>query len=99
VDKHRQQIIALLHGHFHNGIRGWSDRGPAGAAPVHEIVFPSALYNENRKLTEQKAPGYNLSEFRPGYTLVEIRDRTMTLRYKPLGAEVEAEKGLELAGS
>jgi 3',5'-cyclic AMP phosphodiesterase CpdA len=99
VDKHRQQIIALLHGHFHNGIRGWSDRGQAGEAPVHEIVFPSALYNENRKLTEQKAPGYNLSEFRPGYTLVEIRDRTMTLRYKPLGAEVEAEKGLELAGS
>lgn len=96
LGKHRPQIIALLHGHFHNGIRGWSDPGEAGAALVHEICFPSALYNQDRKLTEQKAPGYNLSEFRPGYTLVEIRDGTMTLRYKPLGADVAAEKELAL---
>ena len=88
-----------MHGHFHNGIRGWSDRKGLGKALIHEIVFPSALYNQDRKLTEQKAPGYNLSEFRPGYTLVEIRDQILTLRYKPLGAEVAAEKELPLAAS
>ncbi|HUE70452.1 MAG TPA: hypothetical protein VMP01_06135 [Pirellulaceae bacterium] len=99
IEKHAGHIIALLHGHFHNGIRGWSDRrGPEGA-PIHGIVFPSALYNKDRKLTEQKAPGYNLSEFRPGYTLAEIRGQTLTLRYKPRGAEVAAEKELPLAAS
>jgi 3',5'-cyclic AMP phosphodiesterase CpdA len=96
VDRHAAQIIALLHGHFHNGIRGWSDRKGAGKAPVHEIVFPSALYNQDRKLGEQRAPGYNLSEFRPGYTLAEIHDQTLSLRYKPLGADPAAEKKLPL---
>ncbi|HUE70584.1 MAG TPA: hypothetical protein VMP01_06815 [Pirellulaceae bacterium] len=99
IDKHSGHVIALLHGHFHNGIRGWSDRPRPEGAPIHEIVFTSALYNQDRKLTEQKAPGYNLSEFRPGYTLVEIRGQILTLRYKPLGAEVAAEKELPLAAS
>lgn len=89
----------MLHGHFHNGIRGWSDRrGPEGA-PIHEIVFPSALYNKDRKLTEQQAAGYNLREFRPGYTLVKIHGQTLTLRYKPLGAMIAAEKDLPLVAT
>lgn len=99
IEKHAGHLIAMLHGHFHNGIRGWSDqRGPEGV-PLHEIVFPSALYNQDRKLTAQMAPGYNLSEFRPGFTLVEIRDQTLALRYKPLGAELAAETKLPLAAS
>lgn len=99
IDKHAGHILALLHGHFHNGIRGWSDRRGSEGAQFHEIVFPSALYNQDRKLTEQKAPGYNLREFRPGYTLVEIHGQVLTLRYKPLGATIAAEKELPLAGS
>jgi hypothetical protein len=88
---HRDRVVALFHGHFHNGIRGWDDT-PA----IHEIVFPSALYNEDRKLAEQEAPGYNLSEFRPGYTQVRIKDGTMTLTYKPIGKDASAKKECKL---
>ncbi|MEQ8791791.1 MAG: metallophosphoesterase [Pirellulaceae bacterium] len=84
---HRGTVLALMHGHFHNGIRGWDDH-----APVHEICFPSALYNGDRHLEEQHAPGYNPLEFRPGFTLVTIEDGAMKLRYKVLGGDVGVEK-------
>lgn len=79
LDKHANRILALLHGHFHCGLRGWNDRDP-----LHEIVFPSALYNRNRNLAEQKAPGYYLTEFRPGFVEVALRASGMTLHYRPL---------------
>jgi len=82
-----ERVLALLHGHFHAGLRGWDDR-----KTIHEIVFPSALYNKDRGLTRQKAPGYNLSEFRPGYTLAAIKKGMLTLRYKPVGIDTAAEK-------
>ena len=85
VRRHESRILALFHGHFHNGLRGWDDH-----TPIHEVCFPSALYNQDRKLEEQKAPGYNPLEFRPGFTLVEIANQTMTLRYKPAGVETPA---------
>jgi Icc protein len=90
---HAGRVIAMMHGHFHNGIRGWNDH-----APVHEICFPSALYNQDRKLEERGAPGYNPIEFRPGYTLVTIGNGQMTLRYKPRGAELSVSRtcGLQL---
>jgi hypothetical protein len=50
--------------------------------------MPSVLYNLDRGLEKQKAPGFNPIEFRPGYTLVTIDKGVMTLDYKPLGAEV-----------
>ena len=92
VKKHEFRVLALFHGHFHNGIRGWDDR-----APVHEILFPSALYNQDRNLEDKKAPGYNLPEFRPGYTLVSIKDGAMTLQYRVTGTDEKAEKVLKLA--
>lgn len=76
VSRHANRILALFHGHFHNGIRGWSDH-----APVQEILFPSALYNQDRRLEEQKAPGYNLTEFRPGFTKVTIADGRLKLKF------------------
>lgn len=79
---HRDELIAVCHGHFHNGIRGWSDR-----APLHEICFPSALYNQNRGLEEKQAPGFHPVEFRPGYTLATIDQGRLTLEYRPTGAE------------
>jgi 3',5'-cyclic AMP phosphodiesterase CpdA len=88
---HRDRIVALFHGHFHNGIRGWDD-----TTGIPEIVFPSALYNQDRKLVDQRAPGYNLKEFRPGYTRVRIKDGVMTLLYKPLGEEASAKKECKL---
>lgn len=78
--KHRDTVLALFHGHFHNGLRGWDDH-----PPCHEICFPSALYNQDRKLREQQAPGYNLAEFRPGYTRVTIASDSMRFVYQPLG--------------
>ena len=89
--RHRDRVVATFHGHFHNGIRGWDDHGS-----LHEIIFPSALYNLNRRLEEQKAPGYNLNEFRPGYTLVALEGRKMTLKYNPAEAKATAEKQFDL---
>ncbi len=89
--RHRDRVVATFHGHFHNGIRGWDDHGS-----MHEIIFPSALYNLNRRLEQQKAPGYNLKEFRPGYVLVTLEGRKMTLRYKPLEAKATVEKQFDL---
>lgn len=80
VSRHASRILALFHGHFHNGIRGWSDR-----APVQEILFPSALYNQDRRLEEQKAPGYNLAEFRPGFTKVAMAGGVMKLTFQVVG--------------
>lgn len=89
VSRHQQHILALFHGHFHNGIRGWDDH-----SPVHEIVFPSALYNQDRQLQKQQAPGYNLPEFRPGFTQVTIADGRMSLRYHVTGRKESVEKSL-----
>lgn len=80
LEKHRDTVLALFHGHFHNGLRGWDDH-----PPCHEICFPSALYNQDRKLREQQAPGYNLPEFRPGYTRVTIAPDSLRFLYQPLG--------------
>ena len=85
---HRERVIALLHGHFHNGVRGWDDH-----APVQEICFPSALYNQDRNLAEQKAPGYYLNELRPGYTVVTISGEKLKLEYRVTGvSEVEGKE-------
>lgn len=85
--RHKNQVLALLHGHFHNGVRGWEDH-----APLHEVVFPSALYNQDRRLAEQKAPGYVLPELRPGFVQVSLRRDGMSLRYKPVGVKEAAER-------
>ena len=80
LQRHSDSILALFHGHFHNGVRGWEDHGM-----LHEICFPSALYNLDRKLEKQDAPGYNLAEFRPGFTQVSIERGVMKLGYQPTG--------------
>lgn len=94
MKKHESRVLGVFHGHYHNGIRGWDDR-----APLHEVIFPSALYNQDRKLEAQKAAGYNLPEFRPGYTLVRLREGAMILEYKVTGAESDAHKTLRLGRS
>jgi calcineurin-like phosphoesterase family protein len=93
LDEYRDRVLALWHGHFHNGIRGWTDRGP-----LQETLFPSALYNLDRRLAEQQAPGYNLLEFRPGFTQVTIDGEKLELQYVPVGhAEEAAVKELTLS--
>jgi 3',5'-cyclic AMP phosphodiesterase CpdA len=77
VRKHGPRVLALFHGHFHNGLRGWND-----AAPVHEICFPSALYNQNRGLEEAKAPGYNPDEFRPAYSQVKLGEGKLHIQLR-----------------
>ncbi len=92
LDQHRDRVLCLMHGHFHNGIRGWNDR-----KALHEIVFPSVLYNRDRRLEAQMAPGYNLPEFRPGYTLATVEQGKLLLEYKPTGEEASQRKSLELS--
>jgi calcineurin-like phosphoesterase family protein len=77
LKEHERHTLALFHGHFHNGLRGWQDNGS-----LHEVCFPSALYNLDRKLQEQQAPGYNPLEFRPGYTQVKITSQEIQLRFQ-----------------
>ncbi len=91
LDKHTASVIALMHGHFHNGIRGWDDR-----APIQEICFPSALYNQDRKLEARGAPGYNPDEFRPGFTLVTIDGGQMKLTYQPVGFDASLTRTCDL---
>jgi predicted phosphodiesterase len=86
VDKHKSRTLGIFHGHFHNGLRGWDDR-----APVHEVCFPSALYNQDRALEKNKAPGYNVPEFRPGFTVVTIRADKLELSYRTLDGEAAEE--------
>lgn len=87
LKKHQKMVLALFHGHFHCGLHGWEDH-----SPLHEVIFPSALFNIDNKLTEKKAPGYNLPEFRPGFTLVEMGNKGLTLQYKPVGIKTAQEK-------
>lgn len=91
INRYKHQIVAMMHGHFHNGIRGWKD-----ATGIHEICMPSVLYNLDRGLEKQKASGYNPIEFRPGYTMVTIDKGVMLLDYKPLGADKSITKKCEL---
>lgn len=90
--RHASRLLAVFHGHFHNGLRGWTDH-----APLHEVSFPSALYNQDRKLEEQRAPGYNPVEFRPGFTAVTATPDWLRLEFKPLGQEVAVTKELPRA--
>jgi len=94
MERHAPRILASFHGHFHNGLRGWSDH-----APLHEVCFPSALYNQDRKLESQQAPGYNPLEFRPGFTLVNITDGTLKLRFKAVGDEPKNLRDLKLSAA
>ena len=89
IASHADRVIAVMHGHFHNGLRGWDDR-----APVHEIVFPSGLYNQDRGLEAKGAAGYNPVEFRPGFTLVRISDGAINLDYRPTGTDAKVSKTL-----
>lgn len=84
LQEHSARTVALFHGHFHNGLRGWDDR-----APVHEISFPSALWNADRKLESQHAPGYNPPEFRPGFTRVRLREGALDLEFQPVVADAK----------
>jgi predicted phosphodiesterase len=84
-------IAAFFAGHFHEGLRIWSD-----THGIHEIVLPSNCWNTARKELD-KAPGYSAMEFRPGYTLAGLSADSVTLRYKPLGQPVSATRRLALS--
>jgi len=90
VDRYQDRVLATLHGHFHNGIRGWRDHGQ-----LVEVMLPSVCYNQSRDLAEAiaagKAQGFFVDELRPGYVLATLGKGKLTLRYKPLGAEVHGE--------
>jgi len=87
LNRHQKIVLALFHGHFHCGLHGWEDH-----TPLQEVIFPSALFNIDNKLTEKQAPGYNLPEFRPGFVLAEIGKKGLTLRYKPVGMETTLDR-------
>lgn len=81
--RHSDRILVCLHGHFHNGIRGWRDHGQ-----TVEVLCPSVCYNQNRGLTERIAAGettgFFVDELRPGYVLAQLGQGRLVMRYKPL---------------
>jgi predicted phosphodiesterase len=86
-----KNIAAFFAGHFHEGLRIWSDTNG-----IHEIVLPSNCWNTAVKGLD-KAPGYSAGEFRPGYALAEFSAASISLRYKPLGQPALAAKVLGLS--
>lgn len=46
-------------------------------------------------MLEQQAPGYNLPEFRPGFTQVTIEDGQMSLNYHVTGKQDSVKKSLD----
>lgn len=88
--QHEDRILACLHGHFHNGIRGWRDHGR-----TVEVLCPSVCYNQNRNLAARiadgKASGFFVNELRPGYVIAELGNGQFKMRYKPLGADLNGE--------
>ncbi|HAY81510.1 MAG TPA: hypothetical protein DCY79_17030 [Planctomycetaceae bacterium] len=87
--EYQETLLACMHGHFHNGIRGWRDHGR-----TVEVLLPSVCYNQNRNLTQHlasgQADGFFVDELRPGFVLAELGKGRLNLRYKPLGAETDA---------
>lgn len=90
LDRHLDRVLAVFHGHFHNGIRGWRDHGQ-----VVESLCPSLCYNQNRNLElaliTGKTTGFFIEELRPGYVFVTLGKGRLSMRYKPLGVEVSGE--------
>jgi 3',5'-cyclic AMP phosphodiesterase CpdA len=80
-----KQVLAFFAGHFHCGLRGWDD-----THGVQEVVLPANSWNANRGL--QKAPGYALQEFRPGWTLVDVYADKLLVHYRPVVNEAKQEK-------
>ena len=94
VGKHTGRVLLCLHGHFHNGIRGWRDHHA-----VVEVLCPSLCYNQNRNMTEHLrsgvASGFFVPELRTGYTIATLGNGRLVLQYKPLGSEVGADYSAE----
>jgi 3',5'-cyclic AMP phosphodiesterase CpdA len=90
LQRHADRVLAVLHGHFHNGIRGWRDHHN-----VVEVLCPSICYNQSRGLETAiaagKAQGFFVEELRIGYVLATLGRGRLTLRYKPIGAEPHGE--------
>ena len=80
LEANRGTVAAILSGHHHCGLRGWSDAGG-----VHEVLAPSLCWNFDRDLS--KAPGFSMPERRRGYVLADLAPDRLALCYKPLGAE------------
>lgn len=93
ISRDAERVVALFHGHFHNGLRGLDDH-----ASVHEIVLPSALYNRDREFEAEVGEGCNPVEFRPSYTLARIRNGAMELSmgldYRITGTDAKVSKNL-----
>jgi 3',5'-cyclic AMP phosphodiesterase CpdA len=94
VDRYADRFLACLHGHFHNGIRGWRDHGS-----LVEVLLPSVCYNQSRNLAAAieagKTTGFFVDELRAGYTLATLGKGRLTLRYKPVGADANGEYAAE----
>lgn len=89
LQAHKDRLYAMIAGHFHCGLRGWSD-----TFGIHEIVLPSVAWNRERKGLAEQGGGFCLDELRSGWVLAEVGKDGWVLKYKPLGAEAKSSKTL-----
>lgn len=90
LDRRRRGIVAVFSGHNHCGLRGWDDRG------VPEVIT-TALGGVGNRRDLTKASGWHLGPqgSQPnGYTQVAVHEDAIVVRYKPVGADVIAERAL-----
>ena len=90
LERHHKTIAAFFAGHFHSGLRGWSD-----TFGIHEVVLPSVCWNFDGKRL-RGAPGYTFEEDRPGWVLADVNNQRLLLQYKPLGQAISVRKELAL---
>jgi 3',5'-cyclic AMP phosphodiesterase CpdA len=89
-----QDIAAFFAGHFHDGFLGWQD-APAGAnTNLAQIVLPSTSWNQDAHL--KKYVDLIIEDYRPAYVIAEATRDKITLRFKPIGAEVSATREILL---
>jgi len=71
-------VVAIISGHAHCGLRGWSDR----AKGFHEVIFPALVYNRERGL--EKASGYCITPTAQAVTFVDVFANRFDLRQEPV---------------
>jgi hypothetical protein len=79
-------VPVFFAGHFHFGLHGWQDAVGGASSKTAQIVLPSASWNRDGHL--KKHVDLIVEDYRPAYVIADGTRDKITLRFKPIGAEV-----------
>ena len=83
LKRYQDRIFAIFSGHFHTGLRGWSD-----TFGIHEVILPAISHNSKLDQLVEKNGGFYPQEFRQAWVLAETKPDSLDLKIKPLGDRV-----------